>query len=105
MFVCVNSRNMFEEVSEEHVRCHTAARGPAQGLAKCARNNIHPAHHITVLVRATTVFAQKTHGVGIVDHDQGPVALRQLANPLQIGDGPVHVKKCDGLDFLGHVLI
>ena len=39
---------------------------------------------------ATTIFADKTDGMGIINHDQRVVFIRQIANAFQVSDYPIH---------------
>ena len=39
---------------------------------------------------ATTIFADKTDGMGIINHDQRVIFIRQIANAFQVSDHTIH---------------
>jgi hypothetical protein len=57
-----------------------SAAGAAEGLAKRAGDDIDPAHHVAVFVRAASSFAEKTGGVRVIDHRQRVVLFGEIAN-------------------------
>jgi len=46
-----------------------------------------------VLVRAAAVRADEARGVGVVDEDEGVVAVGQVADPVDLGVMPSMEKK------------
>src|SRR6056297_2831826 len=75
-----------------------AAGGAAQRLAQRAGDDVHPAHHVAVLVGTAALPAEEAGGVAVVDHHQRFVFVGQIADALQIGDGAVHGEYAVGGD-------
>src|SRR6476646_6470104 len=57
-----------------------AATGAAESLSKRAGDDIDPAHHAAIFVRAASSFAEKTGGVRVVDHRQRVVLFGEVTN-------------------------
>ncbi|SPX45653.1 Uncharacterised protein [Klebsiella pneumoniae] len=75
-----------------------AAGGAAQRFTQRAGDDIDAPHHIAVFVGAAAVFADEADGVGVIDHHQRIVFIRQVANALQVGDHAIHREHAVGGD-------
>ena len=67
-----------------------AAAGAAERFAKRAGDDVDPAHHAAIFVRAASGFADKTGSVRIVDHHQRVVLFGEVANGREIRNRAVH---------------
>ena len=63
---------------------------PPRAFPKCAGDDIDPAHHSAIFVRAASGFAEKTGGVRVVDHRQRVVLFGEIANGREVRDRAVH---------------
>ncbi len=75
-----------------------AAGCAAQRLAERRRDDVDPAHDVAVFVRATSILAEEAGAMGVVDHHQGVVAFRQIADLVEFGDIAVHAECAVGRD-------
>src|SRR5690606_1253471 len=64
---------------DDRLRCgYEAAHRPAQALAECAGDDIHPSLDTRQSRRSPSGFAQMACRVAIIDHDESIVALGKL---------------------------
>ncbi len=77
-----------------------AAGCAAERLAQSAGDDVDPIHHAAIFVGATTVFADKADGVGVIHHYQRIVFVRQIADGFEVGDDAIHGEDTVGGDQL-----
>ena len=88
----------FDDLLPRHAR--VAAARATERFAECARENVHAAHHVAMLVRAAARAAHEADGVRVVDHDERAVFVREIADAAQVGDVTVHRENTIGRDHL-----
>ena len=86
----IRPRTLPEKVDNFLSPAGEAAAGAAERFAERAGNNVDPAHHPAIFVRAASSFAEKTGGVRVVDHRQRVIFFGEIANRREIRDSAVH---------------
>ena len=81
----VGARALAQQVDDVPAGRREAAGGAAQGLAERRGDDVDPSHHPAVLGGAAPAGAHEAGGVRVVDHDQGVVALGQIADGVEAG--------------------
>ena len=77
-------------------RCGIAAGRAAHGLAERAGDNIDAAHHTAEFRRAAAMRAHEADGVAVVNHRQRVIAVRQIADGLEVCNIAIHGKHAVG---------
>nr|GEU28576.1 hypothetical protein [Tanacetum cinerariifolium] len=96
----VRARLLAQHVDHFLARRRKTAHGAAQRLAQRARDDVDAAHDVVVLVGAAAGGAHEARRVALVDHHQRAVAVGQVADLVELGDGAVHREHAVGDDHL-----
>ena len=88
----IRPRTLPQKIDDLLAPAGEPAAGTAQGFAECAGDNIDPAHHAAIFVRAAPGLAEKTSRVRVVDHRHCAIFFREITNRGQIRDRAVHRK-------------
>ena len=96
----VRPRALAQEVDDLLPSAHVAPGRAAEGLAEGAGQDVDPVHDAEVLGRAAAPGAHEADGMAVVDHDERPVALGQIADLAQRRDEAVHREDPVGHDEL-----
>src|SRR5215467_10403692 len=77
-------RTLPQKIDDLPAPAGEASAGAAQSFAERAGDNIDPAHHPAIFVRAASGLTEKTGRVRIVDHSQCSVFFCEITNRGQI---------------------
>ncbi len=94
----VGPRALAQHVDDLALAAGVAAAGAAEGLAQRAGQDIDPAQHAVMFVRAATLLAHETDGMRVIHHDERIVLVGEIADCGQVGDGAVHGENAVGDD-------
>lgn len=81
-------RERWRSLNHLFARGGVAAGGAAQRFTQRAGDDIDAPHHIAVFVGAAAVFADEADGVGVIDHHQRIVFIRQSQTPCRLAITP-----------------
>src|SRR5450759_4915709 len=74
------------------------ARCATQGLAQRAREDVDTVDDVEELRGPAAAVADKSHGMGVVHHDQRVILLGEIADLVQRCEGPIHGEHSVGDD-------
>jgi hypothetical protein len=94
----VRARALAQPVDDLLATAGVAAAGAAQRLAQRAGDDVDPAHHIAVFVRAAAGGTDEPDGMRVVDHHHCVVTLGEVADGRQVRDHTVHREHAVGGD-------
>ena len=86
----IRARTLAEQLDDLFARAGESAARAAERLAQRAGDDVDPAHHAAIFVRAAPGLAEEAGRVRVVDHGERVVFLREIADRLQVGDRSVH---------------
>ena len=96
----IGPRPLAQQVDDGLRRGHEAAHAAAERLAERAGDDLHALARAGQRRRAAALLAEMPVGVAVVDHDEGAVALGEVADLRQLGDVAVHGEDAVGGDQL-----
>ena len=94
----VGARTLPQPLDDFAARGNVAPAPPAQSLAQCAGENVDARGDATVFRRTPAGGPHEAGGVRIIDHHQGVVACRQLADLFEPCDEAIHREHAVGGD-------